>query len=83
MWMSRRLERTVQVTACAATLLVGCSIALKADLGGDADLQLQLATLLYDETRYQEALVAFTAATKAEDPQVALSARKGTVRTAL
>jgi len=56
---------------------------LKADLGGDADLQLQLATLLYDETRYQEALVAFTAATKAEDPQVALSARKGTVRTAL
>jgi len=83
MRMSRRLVRTVQATACAATLLVGCSIALKADLGGDADLQLQLATLLYDETRYQEALVAFTAATKAEDPQVALSARKGTVRTAL
>src|SRR4030095_13301742 len=83
MRMARRLVRTFQVTACAATLLVGCSIALKADIGGDADLQLQLGSLLYDETRYQEALVAFTAATKTDDPQLAVSARKGTVRTAL
>jgi hypothetical protein len=30
---------------------------LKADIGGDADLA-QLGTLLYDETRYQDALVA-------------------------
>ena len=69
--------------ACAAALLVGCSLALNADIGGDADLQLQLGTLLYDETRYQEALVAFTEATKSDDARVAVSARKGTVRTAL
>jgi tetratricopeptide (TPR) repeat protein len=83
MRMSRRLVRTVQAVACAAALLAGSSLALKADVGGDADLHLQLGTLLYDETRYQEALVAFTAATKTDDPQVALAARKGTVRTAL
>ena len=46
MRMSRRLVRTVQAAACAAALLVGCSIALNADLGGDADLQLQLGTLV-------------------------------------
>ena len=83
MRMSRRLVRTVQALACAAALLVGCSLVLKADIGGDADLQLQLGTLLYDETRYQEALVAFTEATKSDDARVAVAARKGTVRTAL
>jgi len=56
---------------------------VNADIGGDADLQLQLGALLYDETRYQEALLAFTAATKTDDPKLALAARKGTVRTAL
>ena len=83
MRMSRRLVRTVQALACAAALLVGCSLVLNADIGGDADLQLQLGTLLYDETRYQEALVAFTEATKSDDTRVAVAARKGTVRTAL
>ena len=83
MRMSRRFSRTVQVTACAAALVVGLSLALKADVGGDADLQLQLGTLLYDETRYQEALRAFTEATKTEDPRIAIAARKGTVRTSL
>ena len=42
-----------------------------ADVGGDADLQLQLGTLLYDETRYQEALQAFDRATKTDDPALA------------
>ena len=83
MRMSRRLVRTVQALTCAAALLVGCSLALNADVGGDADLQLQLGTLLYDETRYQEALVAFTEATKSDDTRVSVAARKGTVRTAL
>ena len=83
MRMSRRLVRIVQATACVAALLVGCSLAVNADIGGDADLQLQLGALLYDETRYQEALLAFTAATKTDDPKLALAARKGTVRTAL
>ena len=68
---------------CAAALLVGGSLALNADIGGDADLQLQLGSLLYDETRYQEALVAFTEAAKSDDARVAVAGRKGTVRTAL
>jgi len=83
MRMSRRIARTVQALTCAATLLVGFSLALNADVGGDADLQLQLGTLLYDETRFQEALVAFTEATKSDDTRVAVAARKGTVRTSL
>ena len=80
---SRRFSRTAQVLACASSLLFGLSLALKADIGGDADLQFQLATLLFDETRYREALAAFTEAAKSEDPQLAVAARKGTVRTAL
>jgi Flp pilus assembly protein TadD len=83
MRMSRRFLRTVQALTCAAALLVGLSLGLNADIGGDADLQLQLGTLLYDETRYQEALVAFTEATKTDDPRLAVAARKGTVRTSL
>ena len=83
MRMSRRLVRTVQGVTCAAALLVGGSLALNADIGGDADLQLQLGSLLYDETRYQEALVAFTEAAKSDDARVAVAGRKGTVRTAL
>jgi Flp pilus assembly protein TadD/predicted aspartyl protease len=83
MGMSRRLVRTVQGVSCAAALFAGCSLVLSADIGGDADLHLQLGTLLYDETRYQEALVAFTEATKTDDMRLAVAARKGTVRTAL
>ena len=83
MRMSRRLVRTVQGVTCAAALLVGGSLALNADIGGDADLQLQLGSLLYDETRYQEALVAFSEAAKSDNARVAVAGRKGTVRTAL
>lgn len=56
---------------------------LRADVNSDADLQYQLATLLFEETRYQEALRAFDRATQAADPALALRARKGKVRTAL
>jgi tetratricopeptide (TPR) repeat protein len=83
MRISRRLSRTVQAFTCAVTLLVGLSLSLKADQSTDADLQFQLASLLYDETRYQEALAAFTAAIKTDNPELAVAARKGTVRTAL
>ncbi|HLG54534.1 MAG TPA: retroviral-like aspartic protease family protein [Vicinamibacterales bacterium] len=78
-----RLARSTQASACAAALLVGLTLAVRADVGSDADLQLQLATLLYDETRYQEALQAFDQATQTDDPVLAVRARKGAVRTSL
>jgi Flp pilus assembly protein TadD len=64
-------------------LVAGGTLALRADVNGDADLQYQLATLLFDETRYQEALLAFDRAILATDPALVVRARKGKVRTAL
>ena len=50
----------------------------------DAELQYQLATVLFDETRYKEAMEAFRRATTATmDPALALRSRKGRVRSAL
>jgi Flp pilus assembly protein TadD len=83
MRMSRRLSRSTQLLGCLAALVLGLSLALHADVDGDADLQLQLGTLLYDETRYREALEAFTAASASDDPRLAIAARKGTVRSSL
>jgi Flp pilus assembly protein TadD len=80
---SRRFLQVAQGFFCAAAVLAGGTFALRADVGGDAELQYQLGTLLYDETRYQEALVAFTAATRTDDPRLAVAARKGTVRSSL
>ena len=49
----------------------------------DAQVQLQLAELLFDETRYAEALEAYRKATSAGDSGLSLRARIGFVRTAL
>ncbi len=68
------------------TVVAACSLALTAQDGGralDADLQYQLATLLYDETRYQDALKAFDQATRGGDRVLVAQARKGKIRTAL
>jgi tetratricopeptide (TPR) repeat protein len=67
----------------ALALLLGGSLAVRGAADTDADLQLQLATLLFDETRYQEALQAFDQAAQSTNPQLAIRARKGTVRTSL
>ncbi len=67
----------------ALALLVGGTLAVRGAADTDADLQLQLASLLYDETRYQEALQAFDQAAQSDNPQLAVRARKGTVRTSL
>ena len=83
MRITRPFFGAVQILTFSATLLVALSLVLEASVDGDADLQYQLATLLYDETRYQDALVAFTEATKTDDPRLAVAARKGTVRTSL
>ena len=69
--------------AVGAVLVLACSLSLLANSSGDADLQFQLGTLLFNETRYWEALQAFDRATRTEDAALALRARKGKVRTAL
>jgi predicted aspartyl protease len=51
----RRLPGWVRASLVALALLVGGTLAVRG-AGSDADLQLQLATLLYDETRYQDSL---------------------------
>src|SRR5687768_8051672 len=79
----RRVPERTRSSVVALALLVGATLALRGAAETDADLQLQLATLLYDETRYQEALQAFDQAAQSVDPQLAVRARKGTVRTSL
>jgi predicted aspartyl protease len=49
----------------------------------DAQLQIQLATRLFDEARYAEAFDAFDDALSTDDPALAQRARKGKVRAAL
>lgn len=69
--------------ACGAVLVFACTLSLRANASGDADLQFQLGTLLFNETRYWEALQAFDRAIQSDDAALALRARKGKVRTAL
>jgi Flp pilus assembly protein TadD/predicted aspartyl protease len=66
--------------------VIGCSLALAAaerEGSGDAELQFQLASLLYDETRYGEALQAFERAEQTADAALGIRARKGRIRSAL
>ena len=51
--------------------------------GHDADVQFQLATLLYDETRFHEAREAYRLAAETDDPSLRMRARIGVVKTAL
>jgi len=49
----------------------------------DASLQFQLGTLLFDETRYREALEAFRKAVNSDSKSLAIQARIGIVKSAL
>jgi len=51
--------------------------------GDDAALQFQLGTLLFEETRYREALEAFRKAVGADNKSTAVQARMGVVKSAL
>ncbi len=51
--------------------------------GDDAALQFQLGTLLFEETRYREALEAFRKAVSADSKSMAVQARMGVVKSAL
>ena len=80
--MPRSLRFPSAVALIVALLLVATTRA-GAISNADAELQYQLATLLFEETRYWEALQAFERAAEASDPALALRALKGKVRTQL
>ena len=77
------MRKSLRCVSVAATLLIATTLALRADVSADADLQFQLGSMLFEETRYREALNAFDLATRSEDPALAVRARKGKVRAAL
>ena len=69
--------------ALTSALLSALIVGPTASTSDDAELQLQLATLLFDETRFPEALDAYRRAIDTKDSDLALRARVGYVRTAL
>jgi tetratricopeptide (TPR) repeat protein len=75
-----RLRRISLTIALLAALIVGPQATSQTD---DAELQLQLASLLFEETRFYEALDAYRLALDSTDTDLALRARVGFVRTAL
>ena len=77
------MRRSFRFVSVAMAFTVGGAMALQAADAIDADVQYQLASLLFDETRYREALDAYDQATRTADADLALRARKGKVRTAL
>lgn len=76
----RMVTRGVLVVAMAAS--VGLAVEGRKP-GDDAEVQLQLASLLYDETRFDEAREAYRRAAETDDPRLKLRARIGIVKTAL
>jgi tetratricopeptide (TPR) repeat protein/predicted aspartyl protease len=75
-----RFRRFASIVALLAALIVGPHATSTTD---DAELQLQLASLLFEETRFAEALDAYRHAIDTKDSDLALRARVGFVRTAL
>jgi hypothetical protein len=77
------MRMSLRFLSVTTALLLGTTLALRADVTGEADLQYQLGSLLFEETRYREALDAFARASNTDDTALALRARKGKVRSAL
>ena len=80
------MQRSLRCALIPAALIAASTLGVRAGAAissGDAELQMQLANLLVDETRYPEALGAFDRAAQADDLRLALRARKGKVKTAL
>ncbi len=78
--MPTPLRLPLLVLALSVALVTGARGGAAAD---DGAVQLQLANLLFEETRYAEALEVFRRATAAEDPSIAIPARIGVVKSAL
>jgi len=77
----------VRLAVVMAVLATGTSsLVVRAQDGiadGDAELQLQLGSTLFDEGRFRESLVAFDRATRGSSGELVIPARKGKVRSAL
>ena len=67
----------------AAVLLVALVSSVHGRDVNDASLQFQLGTLLFEETRYREALEAFRKAIGADSKSISIQARIGVVKSAL
>ncbi|HQZ39868.1 MAG TPA: aspartyl protease family protein [Vicinamibacterales bacterium] len=78
--MRHRIRLPFVVLALGAALAVGVRGGTS---GQEAGVQLQFANMLFDETRYAEALEAFRRAAGAEDPSISVPARIGVVKSAL
>jgi tetratricopeptide (TPR) repeat protein len=73
----------IRRVALIAVLSGGAWAGLRASDSGNPELQLQLANLLFEETRYQEAITAYRSAMKSDDPALQLRARIGLVTSEL
>ncbi len=76
---------TLSLVLCATALVAG-TLVLHADdkiTAGNAELQFQLGNLLTEETRFREALDAYTRAIETDDHDLQVRARAGKVKTAL
>jgi len=78
--MSMRPRKALVAMAVLAALVSGVQGRAPGD---DAALQFQLGTLLFDETRYREALEAFRKAVDADSKSLSMQARMGVVKSAL
>jgi Flp pilus assembly protein TadD/predicted aspartyl protease len=78
--MPRRTRVPLTVVALIAALVASARGGVS---GHDAAVQFQLASLLFDETRYAEALEAFRKAAESEDSAIRVPARIGLVKSAL
>jgi len=67
----------------AAVLLVALVSGVQGRDVNDASLQFQLGTLLFEETRYREALEAFRKAVGADSKSISIQARIGVVKSSL
>ena len=77
--MPTRSRLPLVVLALSAALAVSA----RGGAPADAAVQFQIGTLLFDETRYAEALEAFRRAAESDDRTIAVPARIGMVKSAL
>jgi hypothetical protein len=85
MFVTGLVARTARVLLTGAALAGALTLCLRAapPSDGDAELQFQIATQLFDDARFAQAFEAFDHALRTDDTALAVRARKGKVRSAL